>query len=397
MNFAQCFSLAIKNIAANKTRSILTMLGIIIGVAAVIVITGLGNGMDIYMRESFESMGTNSFSIYVYGRGDKYLTADDMQEIVDDNQDLLDKASPELSGSPGTIKIGTSTLSATQVAGVNEQYFDIKGVKVDKGRNIQYIDCEKRMQVCVIGTYINQSFFAGRGIGESIKIAGSDYKVIGIMEKKGDGSEYSADNCIFLPYSTVSRLSGKGNIDSFAVSFKDSDKAADAKKLIEDKLTEYFGSSDAFYVSSISEYLEEFTRMSNIMVTILTLIAGISLVVGGIGIMNIMLVSVTERTKEIGIRKALGAKERYILAQFVIEAGVTSALGGLIGIALGYLLSAAASQVIVRMFQQQMRVQPSINSVLLSFGISAGIGVFFGFMPAKKAAKLNPIDALRYD
>ena len=130
------------------------------------------------------------------------------------------------------------------------------------------------------------------------------------------------------------------------------------KKLIEDKLTEYFGSSDAFYVSSISEYLEEFTRMSNIMVTILTLIAGISLVVGGIGIMNIMLVSVTERTKEIGIRKALGAKERYILAQFVIEAGVTSALGGLIGIALGYLLSAAASQVIVRMFQQQMRVQP---------------------------------------
>ena len=133
------------------------------------------------------------------------------------------------------------------------------------------------------------------------------------------------------------------------------------------------------------------------MVTILTLIAGISLVVGGIGIMNIMLVSVTERTKEIGIRKALGAKERYILAQFVIEAGVTSALGGLIGIALGYLLSAAASQVIVRMFQQQMRVQPSINSVLLSFGISAGIGVFFGFMPAKKAAKLNPIDALRYD
>ena len=137
--------------------------------------------------------------------------------------------------------------------------------------------------------------------------------------------------------------------------------------------------------------------MSNIMVTILTLIAGISLVVGGIGIMNIMLVSVTERTKEIGIRKALGAKERYILAQFVIEAGVTSALGGLIGIALGYLLSAAASQVIVRMFQQQMRVQPSINSVLLSFGISAGIGVFFGFMPAKKAAKLNPIDALRYD
>ena len=159
MNFAQCFSLAIKNIAANKTRSILTMLGIIIGVAAVIVITGLGNGMDIYMRESFESMGTNSFSIYVYGRGDKYLTADDMQEIVDDNQDLLDKASPELSGSPGTIKIGTSTLGATQVAGVNEQYFDIKGLKVDKGRNIQYIDCEKRMQVCVIGTYINQSFF----------------------------------------------------------------------------------------------------------------------------------------------------------------------------------------------------------------------------------------------
>ena len=397
MNFAQCFSLAVKNIKASKTRSILTMLGIIIGVAAVIVITGLGNGMDIYMRESFESMGTNSLSVYVFGRGDKFLTVDDMQAIVDDNQDLLDKASPDLSGSAGTIKIGTSTLGSTQVTGVNEQYFDIRGLKIDKGRNIQYIDCEKRMQVCVIGTYINQSYFAGRGIGETIKIGGSDYKVIGIMEKKGDGSEYSSDNCIFLPYSTVSRLSGRGNIDSFSVSFKSSDKAADAKKLIEDKLTEYFGSSDAFYVSSISEYLDEFTRMSNILVTILTLIAGISLVVGGIGIMNIMLVSVTERTKEIGIRKALGAKERYILAQFVIEAGVTSALGGLIGIIIGYLLSAIASQVIVSMFQEQMRVQPAFNSVLLSFGISAGIGVFFGYMPAKKAAKLNPIDALRYD
>ena len=130
----------------------------------------------------------------------------------------------------GTIKIGTSTLSATQVAGVNEQYFDIKGLKVDKGRNIQYIDCEKRMQVCVIGTYINQSFFAGRGIGESIKIAGSDYKVIGIMERKGDGSEYRLITVYSFRIRQCQGFRANGNIDSFAVSFKDSDKAADAQK-----------------------------------------------------------------------------------------------------------------------------------------------------------------------
>ena len=398
MSIKKSFMLALSNILYDKMRSFLTMLGIIIGVGAVIILISLMDGMTNMIEDQFSEMGITAITVSTTNRGgSRTVDEDEIYALRDEHPELYAELSPTVSMMQATVKSGSDSSTTTTVTGVSEEYYDLKRLELMSGRFIQYLEVENKKKVCVIGTYINQSFFAGRGIGESIKIAGSDYKVIGIMEKKGDRSEYSADNCIFLPYSTVSRLSGKGNIDSFAVSFKDSNKAADAKKLIEDKLTEYFGSSDAFYVSSISEYLEEFTRMSNIMVTILTLIAGISLVVGGIGIMNIMLVSVTERTKEIGIRKALGAKERYILAQFVIEAGVTSALGGLIGIALGYLLSAAASQVIVRMFQQQMRVQPSINSVLLSFGISAGIGVFFGFMPAKKAAKLNPIDALRYD
>ena len=259
------------------------------------------------------------------------------------------------------------------------------------------MDMENRSHVCIVGTYVNKAYYGGQALGDTLKINGNTYTIVGVLEEKADSEESSADDSIYLPYSTVSRLSGNGIISSYTVSFRDTDHASEAKNLLDKELYKYFKDDDAYMIISLSEMLDMLTDMQNIMITILTGIAAISLLVGGIGIMNIMLVSVTERTKEIGIRKALGAKERYILAQFVIEAGVTSALGGLIGIALGYLLSAAASQVIVRMFQQQMRVQPSINSVLLSFGISAGIGIFFGFMPAKKAAKLNPIDALRYD
>ena len=188
------------------------------------------------------------------------------------------------------------------------------------------------------------------------------------------------------------------DVDNFTVTFKDENQAAAAKTALETSLTEYFnGDSDTFYVQSMSEILDMMNQSTSMLITVLTLIAGISLVVGGIGIMNIMLVSVTERTKEIGIRKALGAKERYIMSQFVIEAAVTSAMGGIIGIIVGYILSFGASKVIYAMFSEPLTVSPTLYAVLVSVGISAAIGIFFGYMPAKKAASLNPIDALRYD
>lgn len=397
MNIYESFSMAMKNIKSSKTRSILTMLGIIIGVAAVIVITGIGNGMEKYMKDQFESMGTNTLSVYVFGRGNQKMTVDDMQVIVDENSEYLDKMTPTISFQ-GSKKVGTDNLNSTNVTGVSEQFLDIKGLKLTDGRNIQYMDIKNRNSVCIIGSYVNKKYFGGKGLGDSVKLNGRDFTIVGVLEEKAKSEEYSTDDAIYVPYSTVSRMMNIKDVSDFTITFKSEEMSSQAKKALEDSLTKYFnGDSDSFYINSMAELLDMMNQMTNLMITVLTLIAGISLVVGGIGIMNIMLVSVTERTREIGIRKALGAKERYIMSQFVIEAAATSALGGVIGIILGYILCFVVTKVIVIIYAQSFTVIPTFFSVMASFGISAAIGIFFGYMPAKKAARLNPIDALRYD
>lgn len=396
MNFYEAFSMAMKNIRSSKTRSILTMLGIIIGVAAVIVITGLGSGMEKYMREQFESMGTDTLSVYIMGRGSQKMTVDDMQKIVDENSEYFDKMTPYVSFQ-GSKRVGTESMNSN-VTGVSEDFADINKLDIAQGRTLQYLDIAQRTNVCVVGSFINLKYFGGQALGEKIKLNGRDFTIVGVLEEKADSTEYSADDAIYVPYSTVSRMMNIRDVDSFTITFKDEEMAAEAKTTLENALTEYFnGSSDAFYVQSMSEVLDMMNQSTNMLITILTLIAGISLVVGGIGIMNIMLVSVTERTKEIGIRKALGAKERYIMSQFVIEAAATSALGGIIGIVVGYILSFVASKVIFITLGEPLTVAPTMFAILVSVGISAAIGIFFGYMPAKKAARLNPIDALRYD
>ena len=260
------------------------------------------------------------------------------------------------------------------------------------------MDIKNRNSVCIVGSYVDLAYFGGQALGDTIKLNGRDFTIVGVIDEQADSEEYSTDDCVYVPYSTISRMMNIRDVDSYTVTFKSEDVSAQAKTALEDSLTEYFnGDSDAFYVSSMAEMLDMMNQMTSIVITILTLIAGISLVVGGIGIMNIMLVSVTERTREIGIRKALGAKERYIMNQFVIEAAATSALGGVIGIILGYILSFFVSRVIYAIYAEQFTVIPTFFSVMASFGISAAIGIFFGYMPAKKAARLNPIDALRYD
>ena len=397
MSIFETFRLALQNIRSSKMRTFLTMLGIIIGITAVIVIVGLGNGMQKYMEDSFASMGTNSLTVSIRGRGtSRSVSVDDMYEMVEKNSGVLNKISPTVT-MQNQIKVGTETLSSS-ATGVSEDYFEIKDYEIAQGRGIQYVDISERKKVCVVGQYINQTYYAGNAVGDTIKIGADKLKIVGVMAQEADEMEEGGtDDAIFLPYSTAARLSGTGTISTFTITLHDENQASIAKTLVEDALYETFQNSDSYTVVSMAEMLDTMNSMINVLITILAIIAGISLLVGGIGIMNIMLVSVTERTREIGIRKALGAKEGVILRQFVIEAGTTSALGGILGIILGYLLSSVASVVVTALLETELTVTPSMGSVFLAFGVSAAVGVIFGYLPARKAAHLNPIDALRYD
>ena len=397
MSLIETFTQSLKNIMGSKMRTFLTMLGIIIGVTAVIVIVGLGNGMENYMRDQFASLGTNSLTVMVTGRNSaRSVSVADMYDIVDEHRDLLDKLSPTVSMQG--VKVGSETLSSTSVTGVSEDYFAIKTYSIAKGRGLQYMDIADRKSVCVVGSWIDSEYYGGEAVGETIRVAGAQMRIVGVMAQEDEEPEDGGtDDCVYLPYSTAARLSRTGTIRSYTVTVVDEERTSEAKRALENALFEVFGDSDAYSVISMSEILDVMTSMLNIVIVILAIIAAISLVVGGIGIMNIMLVSVTERTREIGIRKALGAKERTIMQQFVMEAATISAMGGVLGIGLGYLLSAAGTSIIRALMDEPLTVAPSVGSVALAVGVSAGIGVLFGWLPARKAARLNPIDALRYE
>ena len=399
----ETFRQAIQNVWSNKLRTFLTMLGIIIGVMAVIVIVGLGNGMTKSMRDSFSALGTNTLSVQVWGEGNRNVSEEDMYEIVDKNPDLYATVSPQIDfSSMGSLKIGTTTFRWSTIYGVDENYTDtVKNYQLAQGRGLQYMDIEDNKQVCIIGDYLNRVAFGGNGLGQTLKIGTDKFRIVGVLAPKVSNTEMqqgSDDDCVYLPYTTAMRLSRLSSPGSFNVVMRDENRANEAKSLLESQLQQLLRSDNGYYIYSASEWLEEMNKMINMVIVILTGIASISLLVGGIGIMNIMLVSVTERTREIGIRKALGAKERTILAQFVVEAATTSALGGALGIALGYAVSMAANRVLP-MFTEgtDITVSPSLNSIVVAFGISAGIGVLFGYLPARRAARLNPIEALRYD
>ena len=396
MRITESFSLALKNIASSKVRTLLTMLGIIIGVAAVIVIVGLGSGLENYIADSFSSMGTNTLTVTVQARGTtRTMEVEDMYELVAGHPGQLELCSPTVS-MMGGVKIGTETTSIS-VSGVSEDYNSIYGYTISQGRGLQYSDIATRARVCVVGAYVNQARFGGNALGQTLRVGGQALTVVGVLDQREDSmSEGGGDDCLYLPYSTAARLGGS-RVSSYVVTMADEDRMDESKAALERALTDFFGSDDYFTVITMSELVDTMTGMINILVGVLAGIAAISLVVGGIGIMNIMLVSVTERTREIGVRKSLGAKERTIMEQFVIEAAVTSALGGLIGIGLGYLLSAAATVVVAQLMEEALTVAPTPFAVLMAFSISAGIGVLFGYLPAKKAARLNPIDALHYD
>ncbi len=397
MRITEAFFLALKNIRTSKMRTFLTMLGIIIGVMAVIVIVGLGNGLSNYVTDSFSSLGTDTLTVTVSGRGSstRNVDVDDMYQIVEDNSEYLEYISPTVSAP--NARIGSEVLYVTTVQGVSEDFLSMKDYSVGEGRGISYGDIDQRKNICVIGEYLNQQYYHGKAVGDTIRIGGRLMTIVGVLDPISDEPEEGGlDDVVYIPYSTAERMSGT-TINSYTITMRDENYAAESKEIVEDALTELLGDSDSFMVISMTEMLESMTEMINVIVYILAGIAAISLLVGGIGIMNIMLVSVTERTREIGVRKSLGAKERYILEQFIIEAAVTSALGGTLGILLGYGVSSVAGQVASAAIGDTFTVAPGFGAVMLAFGISAGIGVLFGFLPARKAARLNPIEALHFD
>ena len=297
MSLIETFQMAVQNILSSKMRTFLTMLGIIIGVCAVIVIVGLGNGMQGYIEDSFADMGTDSLTVMVMGRGSsRSVSEGEMYQLVADNSDVFKQISPTVTMS-GSVKIGSSTLSATSVTGVSEDYFSMKGYEVAQGRGLQYTDMTGRKKVCIVGQYLNQVYYGGNAVGQTLRINGNSFTIVGVMGMEGtELEEGGTDDCVFLPYSTAARLSFTGTISSYTITVQDTDQISQAKTTLENALYEIFEDDDAYTVGSMAEMVEEMNSMVNMVIYILAGIAAISLVVGGIGIMNIMLVSVTERT-----------------------------------------------------------------------------------------------------
>lgn len=373
-------------------RSFLTMLGIIIGVASVIILVSLVNAYMSYMTESFASLGTNQISVNMINLSSRSVSVDEMYEFYEEHTDLFDHMTPMVSVST-TVKHSSDTMSSTSVSGVSEDYLAIKDYDLVQGRNIQYSDITSRQKVCVIGYYVASELYGSpeKAIDETIKIGGYAYRVVGVVERQDedDLEDGGTDDFVWLPYSCAVKMARNANINNYTFTIMDLNTASEATALIENFLYETFKDDDLYNVTAMSEMLDSLNSMIAMVSAGLGGIAGISLLVAGVGVMNIMLVSVTERTREIGIRKALGARKSVILQQFVIEAAVQSAMGGIIGIIIGSIATTTVGKL------AGLNATPTPMAVIVSFSVSVAIGLFFGYMPARRAASLNPIDALR--
>ena len=388
----QSFKLALRSIWGNKMRSFLTMLGIIIGVAAVIILVSLVNGYMGSVVENFASMGVNRVNVNVINLSSRTLDVDEMYGFYEEHTDMFNGIRPTVSIST-TVKHGNDSLESTSVSGCSEQYLDIMGYELETGRNLAYSDIVSRQKVCVTGSYVAQSLYgsADKALGQTLKIGGYAFKIVGVVETQDEDNfdEGGTDDFVWMPYSVAVKMSRNANIGSYILTLIDTNNADEATTLLENFLYEIFLDDDLYHVTAMSELLDSLNEQIAMMSGMLGGIAGISLLVAGVGVMNIMLVSVTERTREIGIRKSLGADKGVIMQQFVIEAAVTSSLGGIIGIIIGCIATTAVGGLV------GISATPTPVAILVSFSVSVGIGLLFGYMPANRAANLNPIDALR--
>ena len=392
----QSFKMALRSIWGNKMRSFLTMLGIIIGVGAVIILVSIVNGYMSYMIESFTSMGVNRITVSYVAMPSRSIDVDEFYDFYMENSDLYQQMTPTVSVS-ATVKHGSDTMDSTSVGGYGEEYLDIMGYEIGVGRSLLYSDMASRQKVAFIGDYVAEELYgsAENAVGETIKINGDAYTVIGVAERQTEDTADFDDGCtddfVWIPYSRAVKLSRNANITSYIFTSWDTDNTDACTEALESFLYDHLLNENLYTVTAMSSLLDSLNEQIGMMSMMLGGIAGISLLVAGVGVMNIMLVSVTERTREIGIRKALGAKRRVILQQFIIEAAVTSTIGGVIGIIFGALCSTGIGSLI------GIEAPPTVGAVIVSFSVSVGIGLIFGYMPASRASKLNPIDALRSD
>lgn len=391
----QSFKMALKAIAGNKMRSFLTILGVVIGVLAIVVLVSIGQGANSSVTASIEGMGTNLISATINARRTNPVTADGLNELAEN--EAIAYIAP-LTSASGTVKAGVNTYDDGTVQGTAPGYEHIRNWAVAEGRFLTQPDVDNRSFVAVIGAEAaSEMYGTTHAVGETFTLSGYTMTVVGVLKANGESASGSNDNQILIPYTLAQRLSNSTGISSFYVSAASSDQVTQAQTAVEAYLEKSFeGYNTRSFGTQYSVYnqTEMLSTLSDTTATLSLMlggIAGISLLVGGIGIMNIMLVSVSERTREIGIRKAIGAARGNILMQFLIEALVVSLMGGLLGLA----LSVGLVKILGPLLDMTLTVP--INVAWMAIGFSVLIGVVFGLYPANKASKLKPIEALHYE
>jgi len=403
MHLLSLVKIALRSIMKNRMRTLLTMLGIIIGVAAVISMVSIGQGAQKKIQDQIQSMGTNMLTIFPgatrvggFQQTVNRFTLDDVDAIAA-KAPLVDNISPVVNASAQVIA-GDNNWN-TSIRGVASAYFTIRDWSLESGSMFTDRDTKIMAKVAILGKTVADNLFPNEDpVGRTIRIRNVPFKVIGVLIAKGtsSGPGGDQDDGIYAPVTTVlNRLAGGRNINQIMISAVSQDVMDSAQiqvsAVIRKQHNLHEKDADDFRIMNQTEIINMASQSTQVFTMLLGSIAGVSLIVGGIGIMNIMLVSVTERTREIGIRLAIGARSRDILTQFIVEAGVLSTMGGLIGILIGV----AASYIINPLFSYSVVLSPAI--IMLSFVFSGAIGVFFGFYPARRASAMNPIEALRYE
>ena len=388
----ECVRMSLDNIRGNKVRSFLTLLGIMIGVTAVIALISTVSGVSGSLASSFNSMGAGRLSVSVTGSDLKSgMTPEDLAEVT--ALDSVEGVVPSVSLN-GRVSYGKTVETNVSVSGRNAYYFQSNPDMILQGRALTFIDDDNSTYVCVISQEMVDTFFFGvNPLGETIYISGIPFTVVGRYEEDaGDGvaSMFSGNPDVLIPYTTAMKINNTREITSFTVYLREGTDSEAAAAEIEERMDILFDfEDDCFTVTAMTSIEETMETMMSMMSTLLAGIASIALIVGGIGIMNMMLTTVTERTAEIGLKKALGAIPWQIQVQFLIESFLLSMIGGLLGVVFGLGLSYALCNVLETAFVL------NTGAIVLGVGFSAAVGIIFGWTPARKASKLNPIDALR--